>query len=70
MQLGLGNYKEALKYLPQALEIQRQLFGEQHSDTARSLNNIGGTYADLGNYTEALKYQEKALEIQRQLFGE
>ena len=67
---SLGNYKGALKYEERALEIRRQLFGEQHPDTADSLNNVGGTYGGLGNHKEALRYKERALKIFRQLFGE
>jgi len=66
----LGNPKLALELDEQALVIRRELFGENHPDTARSLSNIAGYHGDLGNLKRALELGEQALVIQRKLFGE
>jgi len=69
-QNSLGNPKRALELAEQALAIRRQLFGEHHPDTARSLCNIASYTATLGNPKRALELTEQALAIRRQLFGE
>jgi tetratricopeptide (TPR) repeat protein len=66
----LGDHKKALKFKLRALEIRQKLFGEQHPDTANSLNNVGYTYANMGNRSEALKYFMRSFDIIRQLLGE
>ena len=66
----LGNPKRALELAEQALAIRRELFGERHLDTARSLNNVAGFTDALGNPKRALELAEQALAIQRELFGE
>lgn len=68
---GLGQPRFiALEYEEKALEIRLSLFGNEHSDTADSYNNIGGTYTGLGNHQRALEYQEKALETRLNIFGD
>jgi tetratricopeptide (TPR) repeat protein len=66
----LGNHQKALEYQELALESQKCLFGEKHSDTARFYNNIGITYRNLGNYQKALEYHKVVLELHKELFGE
>ena len=66
----LGNPKRALELDEQSLAIRRELFGERHADTARSLNNIAISHNDLGNPKRALELAEQALAIRRELFGE
>ena len=66
----LGNPKRALELAEQALAIQRELFGEQNPDTAKSLNNVAGYHNALGNPKRALELAEQALAIRRELFGE
>jgi len=61
----LGKPDEALKYLEEALEIDRRIGYEQ--GIASSLNNIGLIYSDLGKPDEALKYHKEALEIDRRI---
>ncbi len=52
------------------LDIQQRILGEEHPDTATSLNNVGGTYSELGDYQKALECHEKALDIRMRIFGE
>jgi len=66
----LGSPKRALELGEQALGIRRELFGERHPDTARSLNNIASEHHTLGNPERALELGEQALAIWRELYGE
>ena len=66
----LGDYDKALEYLFKALEIKKDVLGENNSDTANSYNNIGVVYRNLGEYNKALEYYFKALEIEKAVLGE
>jgi tetratricopeptide (TPR) repeat protein len=66
----LADYKRALEYDEEALEIRKSLFGEEHPETAMSFNNVGAAYGRLGNHERSLEYGKRALEIFRRLFGE
>ncbi len=66
----LGDYPQALEYYQHSLSIRQDLFGDSHSDTARSLNNVGAAYSNLGDYSKALDYQQCSLSISRELLGE
>lgn len=67
---AVGNSKRALKLAEKSLLIRRELLGEQHPDTARSLNNKASCYAALGNPKRALKLAKQSLEIRRELLGD
>jgi Tfp pilus assembly protein PilF len=41
-----GKYIEAKTYLQQALAIRRKLLGEEHPETARTLNNLANVHDD------------------------
>ena len=74
-QLGLshgilGNLKTALKYTEEALDIRRNLFGENHPAVAQSYNDVGVAYENIGDHQKALEYEERALAIRVSLFGE
>jgi tetratricopeptide (TPR) repeat protein len=60
-----GEADEALKYLQQALEIDREIGFRQGE--ASALGNIGLIYSAKGEADEALKYQQQALEIDREI---
>jgi tetratricopeptide (TPR) repeat protein len=67
-----GKYQKALDAFQKALTIRDASVGRQHSDTARTLNNIGVMQSALGQradaietFTEALRVAE-ALRKQRQ----
>ena len=59
--IDLGKPDEALKYLKDALAIDRKIGYEQ--GIANDLGNIGVIYSDLGKPDEALKYLKDALAI-------
>jgi len=59
-----------LEYLFKALQIEKEILGENHNDVARSYNNIGTVYDDKGEHDKALEYHFKSLQIQKEIFGE
>jgi CHAT domain-containing protein/tetratricopeptide (TPR) repeat protein len=65
-----GAYREALPLAKQELEIHRQVWGEEHADTAASYNNLGNVSDELGDYPAARKYHERALAIRLKVLGE
>jgi len=64
-----GEFPLAVKFGEQALEMRRNLLGEQHEDIAFSLCNLSGYYSEFGNQPLALKLGEQALEMRRNLLG-
>jgi len=66
---GMGDHKAALKLLEEALAIRHGLYGEEHSDTARSLANVASESSKLGKLDKALELGDQALDIRRKLFG-
>lgn len=65
-----GDYENALTLLVKALEIQRNVLGDDHSDVAMNLHDIGICYYNLNDYDNALYYIEKALKYQLDVLGE
>lgn len=63
----LSDCKNALKYFQEALDMVRDLSGEDSEEYAMILGNIGAVYDD---YERSLEYTQKALEINRDLFGD
>ncbi|QIZ73677.1 tetratricopeptide repeat protein [Oxynema aestuarii AP17] len=60
---SLGQYREAIAFHEQSLEIQRAI-GNRGGE-ATSLNNLGNAYYSLGQYREAIAFHEQSLEIER-----
>jgi tetratricopeptide (TPR) repeat protein len=67
---ALGDYHRAIDYYEQALSIDRVVYGEQHPNVARELNNLGESWKYLGKYNKAIAYYQQALSIDRVVFGE
>ena len=65
-----GNYKSAVGYSEQALKICEEQLGENHLDTASSLNNLVLLYQDLGQYKEVEPLFLRALKIREEQLGE
>jgi tetratricopeptide (TPR) repeat protein len=61
----LGDYPEAIRYYEQALAIDRRVYGSEHLDVARDLNNLGMAWRALGEPGKAIQYCEQALHIVR-----
>ena len=60
---GQNIWEEAESWYKICLEFTIDNFGNYHSCTAVSLNNLAGLYASLGQYDRALPLYESALEI-------
>jgi CHAT domain-containing protein/Tfp pilus assembly protein PilF len=67
---GQGKYDQALPLAVKALEIRKQVLGEEHPDYTTSLNNLGWIYRDQGDYAQAEPLLRAALEIRKQVLGE
>ena len=69
-QLGImkreqGEYKEAITFSEQSLEIEEKVVPLRHSNLAMSYNNIGIVHDSIGEYSKALSSHEKALAIRQ-----
>lgn len=65
-----GRYKEALFPAEEALELALREFGDEHPNTAVSLNYLGGLYDELSDYKKAERAYRKALAIREQALPE
>ncbi|MFM6404221.1 MAG: tetratricopeptide repeat protein, partial [Microcystis sp.] len=65
-----GRYKEAEPLYLQALDLRKQLLGDNHPHVALSLNNLAGLYYYQGRYTEAEPLLVEAINIFRERLGE
>jgi len=66
----IGDYKSADKFYSDALNLHKNLYGENHILTAGVLNNIGTLYYYQRDYTNAGLYWNKALAIRINTHGE
>ena len=67
---ALGLYDQALPHLRRALELARQLDGEDHPRTADAMNELGVLLCDGGAFAEAEALHRAALAIHLRCFGE
>jgi tetratricopeptide (TPR) repeat protein len=65
-----GKYNEAIPLAEQALAIRKKQLGDNHPDTATSLNNLAGLYRSQGRYAEAEPLYQEALAIIKQQLGD
>jgi tetratricopeptide (TPR) repeat protein len=65
----LGDSEMAIHQLKRALDIQRKIYGPDHTKVAVTLNNLSAIYADLDQPILALALIEKSLEIHEARFG-
>ena len=70
VQQALHDFDQAEASYMRALEIQRALAGEEHSDYASTLSYLCGLYKSMGRYTLAKPLYLQSLEIHRKLSGE
>lgn len=61
----VGRFTQAEGYTAGALDMRRNIFGENHIGMAASLNNFGVLHYNLGRYNEAEKTLGQALAIIR-----
>ncbi|NCT46099.1 MAG: tetratricopeptide repeat protein, partial [Microcystis aeruginosa G11-09] len=65
-----GRYSEAEPLYNRSLAIRKQQLGDNHPDTATSLNNLAGLYYSQGRYSEAEPLYKQALAIRKQQLGD
>jgi tetratricopeptide (TPR) repeat protein/CHAT domain-containing protein len=64
-----GQYPQAVSLAAQALELARIHLGENHPDTATSLNNLAELYVSMGDYEAALPLYQQVLAIREEMLG-
>ncbi len=75
MVLGSSFYRlyqsdSSMYYKEQALELARRVYGNEHRNVARTLNNLANSYRDLRQYDRALDYLEQVISIEKEAYGE
>ena len=65
-----GRYTEAEPLYREALDLRKQLLGDNHPDVAQSLNNLASLYYYQGRYEEAEPLYLEAINIFRERLGE
>jgi tetratricopeptide (TPR) repeat protein/predicted Ser/Thr protein kinase len=65
----LGEYDAAEPHLERALELRRDILGEQDRDTLRSMGTLGAVYQKHGFYEKAEPLLVRALDLFRRLLS-
>ncbi|PNH04770.1 Kinesin light chain [Tetrabaena socialis] len=65
----MGRYMEAEPLSRQALKLQMRVLGEEHPDTANSINNLAKCIQAQGRYAEAELMYRQALELRQRVLG-
>ncbi len=65
----LGDIKKAMPFVEKELAICRTIYGENHTEVAARLNNLGFLWDTLGDHKKAIGYYEQALAIDRVVYG-
>jgi tetratricopeptide (TPR) repeat protein len=60
---AMGDYKTALEYAKNAIDISKKVNGYYHENTAQAFSVLGDSYFDNGNNIEALEAYQKSIEI-------
>jgi len=66
---ALKNYKKALSWHRQSYQIRREMFGDDHRDTALSLGNLATTYFGMHQYHNGMLLCQKSLEVFEKILG-
>jgi tetratricopeptide (TPR) repeat protein/CHAT domain-containing protein len=64
-----GQYAEGINLGREAMEIRRQLLGEDHTDYAESLCRLAELYCDMGDYARAEPMFREAVAINKKALG-
>ncbi|KAM0812306.1 hypothetical protein AB5N19_12296 [Seiridium cardinale] len=67
---NLDRYDDAAELECDVLNGVRDLYGDDHLETAAAMHNLGATYFELGHMREARSNLSKALEIRRKALGD
>ena len=65
-----GEYQKAKELYEKAIRINERVFGEEHSNTVISYNNLAGVYAAQGECKRALIFYRKSYNILLLKFGQ
>lgn len=65
----LGNYEEAIKLNEHAIDLLKNIKGEDHPDYANLLSDLSTYYSRLGKYDEAIDKENQALDIRNRNYG-
>jgi CHAT domain-containing protein/tetratricopeptide (TPR) repeat protein len=65
-----GRHREAVAVARQVYELDRRVRGDDHPDTATSLNNLGYMLSAAGATAEARSCYERALAVRRRALGD
>ena len=60
---GLGKKQEALIYLEKSLVIRKKVYGDEHTDIKRTLNNMSEVLDALGRREDAARARDEASKI-------
>ena len=64
-----ASYADARRLGERALHLDEQVHGNEHSETARTLERLGEIYETLGDYTRAQQHYERAMTIAERVWG-
>ncbi len=67
---ALGRYEEAEKIEIEVLALRREILGDKHPDTVRSMAELATTYHALGRYEEDEKISVEVLALRREILGD
>ena len=62
--------RKAINHYEQALAIDEKVYGNEHPDVARELNNLGVAYYHMGQKEKAKPYFQNAYAIFNKFYGE
>jgi CHAT domain-containing protein len=65
-----GNYQQAIEYTQKGYNIRKMIYGDDHKDLAKSLNNLGILYGVTDDLGKALEMYETAHYMQIRIYGE
>ncbi|KAI8667643.1 NB-ARC domain-containing protein [Fusarium keratoplasticum] len=65
-----GRWREKEPVDGRALDLRRDVLGEKHPDTIRSMASLASTYHQQGRYDEAEKLKDEALDLRRDVLWE
>jgi tetratricopeptide (TPR) repeat protein len=69
LQRQQGHFADAEKSLTEALQKQKQVYGESHGEIAVTLKDLARVMADSGALNDAIPVMRSALDMQRRLSG-
>ena len=62
-------YKESLLLFEKVLNMQKNIFGNNHIKTSQSYRNLANIYHAMGNYSKSIKLLNKTLKIRKKFLN-